>query len=60
MQDRKKEGKVYDYVFADLTDVPISKTPTGEHWDFMKLIINLGTSLIKPNTGKYMTHVCIN
>ena len=58
MKERKSEGKVYDYVFGDLTDIPISKAPIGELWDFMRQIISLGTSLRKPGTGKYMTHVC--
>ena len=56
MKQYVKEKKVFDYVFADLTDVPISQTPRGEHWDFMRTIMELGTSLLKPNTGKYMTH----
>ncbi|XP_063846677.1 spermine synthase-like [Scylla paramamosain] len=56
MQDYIKEGRLFDYVFADLTDVPISPTPRGELWDFMRTVIGSGTKLIKPATGKYMTH----
>lgn len=56
MQDYIKEGRLFDYVFADLTDVPISPTPRGELWDFMRTVIGSGTKLIQP-TGKYMTHV---
>ncbi|CAL4173564.1 unnamed protein product, partial [Meganyctiphanes norvegica] len=56
MRDYHKEGLQFDYVFGDLTDVPISKTDRGEIWDFMRTIMNLGTSLLKPGTGKYMTH----
>lgn len=56
MQDYIKEGRQFDYVFGDLTDVPISQTPRGEHWDFMRTVMGSGTKLIKPSTGKYMTH----
>ena len=57
MKDYIKENKSFDYVFGDLTDVPISSSPRGELWDFIHNIINLGTKLLKPGTGKYMTHV---
>lgn len=57
MQEYINEGKKFDFVFADLTDVPISPTPRGELWDFMRTIMNQGTKLLKPDTGKYMTHV---
>ncbi|CAO1335531.1 unnamed protein product [Diamesa hyperborea] len=33
-----KEGRKFDYVFGDLTDIPISDTPTGEIWDFILLM----------------------
>ncbi|XP_071521618.1 spermine synthase-like [Panulirus ornatus] len=56
MEDYIKEGQNFDYVFCDLTDVPISSSPRGELWDFMRKIMNLGTRLLKPVTGKYMTH----
>nr|XP_045608966.1 spermine synthase-like [Procambarus clarkii]XP_045608967.1 spermine synthase-like [Procambarus clarkii]XP_045608968.1 spermine synthase-like [Procambarus clarkii]XP_045608969.1 spermine synthase-like [Procambarus clarkii] len=56
MKEKVKEKKSFDYVFADLTDVPISPSPRGELWDFMRTIMNLGTKLLKPGTGKYMTH----
>nr|QVD39422.1 Spermine synthase [Schistocerca gregaria] len=50
-----KEGKQFDYVFADLTDVPLSSTPQGELWDFIRLILNISFKVLK-RTGKYMTH----
>lgn len=56
MEDYIKEKKSFDYVFGDLTDVPISPTPQGKLWDFIQNIINRGTKLLKPGTGKYMTH----
>ena len=57
MKDYLKEEKKFDYVFGDLTDVPISPTPQGELWDFMKTIMELSTKLLVPGSGKYMTHV---
>ncbi|XP_049794156.1 spermine synthase-like isoform X2 [Schistocerca nitens] len=50
-----KEGKKFDYVFADLTDIPLSSTPQGELWDFIRLILNISFKVLK-RTGKYMTH----
>ncbi|XP_049766734.1 spermine synthase-like isoform X1 [Schistocerca cancellata] len=50
-----KEGKKFDYVFGDLTDIPLSPVPQGEVWDFIRLILNTSMRVLKPN-GKYMTH----
>ncbi|XP_076246194.1 spermine synthase isoform X3 [Calliopsis andreniformis] len=50
-----EEGRQFDYVFGDLTDIPISTTPHGDAWDFIRLILNSSVKVLKP-TGKYMTH----
>ncbi|XP_055627765.1 spermine synthase isoform X2 [Toxorhynchites rutilus septentrionalis] len=50
-----KEKRKFDYVFGDLTDIPISDTPTGEIWDFIRTILEASFSVLKP-TGKFMTH----
>uniref|UniRef100_A0A182QE41 PABS domain-containing protein n=1 Tax=Anopheles farauti TaxID=69004 RepID=A0A182QE41_9DIPT len=50
-----KEGRKFDYVFGDLTDIPISDTPTGEIWDFIRMILEHSFQVLKP-TGKFMTH----
>lgn len=50
-----KEGKKFDYVFGDLTDIPISDTPTGEIWNFIRSILEHSFKILKPN-GKYLTH----
>uniref|UniRef100_A0A1B6DKE3 PABS domain-containing protein n=2 Tax=Clastoptera arizonana TaxID=38151 RepID=A0A1B6DKE3_9HEMI len=50
-----KEGKKVDYVFGDLTDIPVSNSPHGEVWDFIRLILNKSMQVLKP-TGKFMTH----
>lgn len=50
-----KEGKKFDYVFGDLTDIPISDTPTGEIWNFIRTILETSFKILKPG-GKYLTH----
>lgn len=51
-----KEGRQFDYVFGDLTDIPISETPTGETWDFIRLILEKSFKILKPD-GIYLQHV---
>ncbi|CAH3987739.1 spermine synthase [Pieris brassicae] len=50
-----KENKKVDYIFGDLTDIPISDAPCGELWEFMINILNSAFKILKP-TGKFMTH----
>jgi spermine synthase len=50
-----KDGKKFDYVFGDLTDIPISESPTGEIWDFIRLILESSFKILKPS-GKFLTH----
>lgn len=52
------DGKKVDYIFGDLTDIPISESACGELWEFMITILNSSFKILKPN-GKFMTHVCI-
>lgn len=49
------EGRKFDYVFGDLTDIPISDTPTGEIWNFIRSILEKSFQILKPD-GKYFTH----
>jgi spermine synthase len=44
-----KEGKKFDFVFGDLTDIPISDTPTGEIWDFIRTILDKSFQVLKPD-----------
>lgn len=55
MEKYISDGKKFDYVFGDLTDIPITPTPQGEFWDFMRHILELSMKVLKPS-GKYMTH----
>ncbi|GAB6026287.1 hypothetical protein CHUAL_012494 [Chamberlinius hualienensis] len=50
-----KEGKKFDFVFGDLTDIPITPTPQGKFWDFIRLILDLSFQLLAPN-GRFLTH----
>lgn len=54
-----KEGKKFDYIFGDLTDVPISEKLSGQLWVFINKVLQLSFKLLKPD-GKFMTHVSIN
>ncbi|CAG9560745.1 unnamed protein product [Danaus chrysippus] len=49
------QNRKVDYVFGDLTDIPISETPGGELWEFMINILDAAFRVLKP-TGKFMTH----
>lgn len=42
-----KDGRKFDYVFGDLTDIPISDTPTGEIWDFIRSILEKSFAVLK-------------
>lgn len=50
-----QQGQKFDYVFGDLTDIPISTSPSGEVWDFIRSILDASFKVLKPD-GKYMTH----
>ncbi|EDW41241.1 spermine synthase isoform X1 [Drosophila sechellia] len=49
------EGRKFDYVFGDLTDIPITDAPEGETWDFIRTIFEHSFKVLKPD-GKYLTH----
>lgn len=52
------EGRKFDFVFNDLTDIPLSseKTEVGRDlWLFVKTILNKSFKCLKPD-GRYMNH----
>lgn len=51
-----KEERKFDYVFGDLTDVPISGNVDEEVWSFITKILKMAVKILKPD-GKYMTHL---
>ena len=51
------KGKSFDYIFGDLTDTPITTKPRDQDcWVFLSNILEQGMSVLKPITGKYLTH----
>ncbi|XP_060533638.1 spermine synthase isoform X2 [Cylas formicarius] len=51
-----KEDRKFDYVFGDLTDVPISDSLSGELWTFINKVLQMSFKVLKPS-GKFMTHL---
>lgn len=47
-------GKKFDYVINDLTAIPINTEAVGDHWIFLRLILNLSMKVLADN-GKYFT-----
>jgi len=42
---------------GDLTDTPISTKPRDEDlWNFLSTILDLAMKVLKPVTGRYLTH----
>ncbi|CAH0407936.1 unnamed protein product [Chilo suppressalis] len=50
-----KENKKVDYIFGDLTDIPISESACGELWEFLITILRAAFQILNAN-GKFMTH----
>ncbi|XP_050316192.1 spermine synthase isoform X1 [Anthonomus grandis grandis] len=51
-----KEGRKFDYIFGDLTDIPIEENESPELWSFIIKIMKMSFKVLKPD-GKFMTHV---
>ena len=52
-------NECFDFIIGDLTDVPVSSVSdesSRDTWNFLKYVLELSVKLIKPNTGKYLTH----
>lgn len=55
-----KEGRKFDYVFNDLTDIPLSPEHTDvgkDLWGFVRKVLNLSLQVLNPTTGIYLNHV---
>lgn len=48
------EGKKFDYIINDLTAIPVSTSPVGDLWDFMRKILSLSMKVLAED-GKYYT-----
>jgi len=58
LQDFIKKGETFDYIFNDLTAIPVGEISTekqtaGETWDFLRLILDYSIQLLAPN-GIYL------
>jgi len=49
----KSEGRMFDFVFGDLTDIPVHEG--GGTWDFVRSILFQALSIL-PIGGQYLTH----
>lgn len=57
LEDSVKDDKQFNFIFGDLTDVPIdTDTEAKELWDFIAKILKLSLSRVKKG-GQYLTHV---
>ncbi|KAJ8967008.1 hypothetical protein NQ314_003125 [Rhamnusium bicolor] len=50
------EGRKFDYIFGDLTDIPISESLSGQLWTFVNKVLQMSFKVLKPD-GKFMTHL---
>jgi len=56
MTDMLQEGLRFDFVFGDLTTIPISEdTSSGNLHNFMSAILQASFQILRPG-GKFMTH----
>lgn len=46
----------FDFVFSDLTDIPLSTEPQNKEWQFLLSVMEKSLSLLKPK-GHFLTHV---
>eukprot|EP00049_Salpingoeca_infusionum_P026024 m.23255 g.23255 ORF g.23255 m.23255 type:complete len:453 (+) comp8470_c0_seq1:262-1620(+) len=41
-----EEGRTFDVVLNDLTAIPVTTSPQGSNWDFLRLILNLSIGVM--------------
>nr|CAG4637087.1 EOG090X07PL [Ceriodaphnia reticulata] len=51
----KSENVQFDFVFSDLTDIPLSTTPQNKEWQFLLDVMEKSLAVLKPN-GQFLTH----
>ena len=59
LKDCVIEKKTYDYVFSDLTDMPVCSEDSDAYKDQFKFLLEISkmaVQLVKPGTGKLMSH----
>ncbi|XP_035233649.1 spermine synthase-like [Stegodyphus dumicola] len=55
LDEYKAEGRKFDVIINDLTDIPIATSPQGELWDFVRKIVNMSLAVLKDD-GSYLNH----
>ena len=54
--DRYAEtGKKFDYIFGDLTDIPLSSDTQNKEWQFLTNVISKSFKVLRPS-GRFLTH----
>ncbi|XP_037079956.1 spermine synthase-like [Pollicipes pollicipes] len=56
LRDCLKEGRTFDYIFYDLSDIPVSPKHDRNLWNMVRDVLHDSMALL-PAGGKYMTHV---
>jgi len=57
LEDSRRQGRQFDFIFGDLTDIPIDTDHNFDSsWEFLRRILNLSFSCLRPG-AKYMTHL---
>ncbi|XP_074467098.1 spermine synthase-like [Sebastes fasciatus] len=49
-----QEGKTFDYVINELTEIPSSREEKESKWEFLRLTLDLSLKVLRPS-GKYLT-----
>ncbi|EGD81255.1 spermine synthase [Salpingoeca rosetta] len=49
-----KEGRAFDVIINDLTAIPVTHSPKGSDWDFLKLVLQLSMTVLRQG-GRYLT-----
>ena len=49
-------GDQFDFIFGDLTEVPLAGEPQDKEWQFFETILDKSLRVLKPN-GCFLTHV---
>lgn len=52
----KEQNSQFDFVFSDLTDIPISAVPQNKEWQFLTAVLEKSLGLLREN-GTFLTHV---
>nr|CAG4647977.1 EOG090X07PL [Moina brachiata] len=51
----KEQNTRFDFVFSDLTDIPLSAVPQNKEWQFLTTVLEKSLGLLK-ETGTFLTH----